>query len=428
MTQMRKLIKEVYPQIYADYKDGMTFSELSEKYDFKPSSIRLYFNKQGISISTVRKFSEQELTSIINDYQNGVRPFELAEKYNRNSATIIGKLREVGLYKNKNYRFTEEDIEFLKTYYPLGNWELIEKRFTNISKQSIMTKMSKLGITADKYYEEKVWTQEEIEILKENYIYGDIDKILKLLPNRTYGSITTKARRLGLITRTFWLDEEDNIMNNYYHLKTVDEMMQLLPNRSRDSIINRARQLNLVSVCKYTKEETQYIIDNWSKMSDEEMAITLNKTYRGLKAKRQSLGLFRIKEESSYNNLSEYIRRNNLEWKEKSMRNCKFQCILTGNRFDDIHHIYGLNLILNETLDELNIEVKPAMDDYTEEELDNILNTFRTKQSEYPLGVCLCKKVHMLFHKKYGYGNNTEEQWEEFVNDFKLGKYNENVA
>ncbi len=422
------MIKEVYPQIYADYKNGMDIVELSEKYNFKPSSIRLYFNKQGINFSNANKFSEQELNDIIEDYQDGLRPFELAEKYGRNSATIIGKLKEIGLYKNSNYRFTDEDIDFLKIHYPLGDWALIEKRFPNISRQSIYTKMSKLGINAEKYFDVMKWTEDELKILKDNYVYGKVEKILILLPNRTYSSITTKAKRLGLITRTFWTDKENNTMKKFYHLKTVDEMMELLPNRTRLSIIEQARNLNLISVCKYGKEETQYIVDNWSKMSDAELAIALNKSFRGTKAKRQSLRLFRIKEESSYNNLSEYVRRNNLEWKEKSMINCNYKCFLTGNRFDDIHHIYGLNLILNETLDALYMEVKPTMDDYTEKELDDILNIFRIKQSEHPLGVCLCKEAHMLFHNKYGYGNNTEEQWKEFVNDFRLGKYNANVA
>lgn len=100
--------------------------------------------------------------------------------------------------------------------------------------------------------------------------------------------------------------------------------------------------------------------------------------------------------------------------------NNKYKCVLTGNRFDDIHHIYGLNLILNEVLDILDIDVKSTMNDYTEDELSSILNMFRIKQAEYPLGVCLCKEVHMLFHNKYGYGNNTEEQWEEFVKNFNF--------
>lgn len=70
------------------------------------------------------------------------------------------------------------------------------------------------------------------------------------------------------------------------------------------------------------------------------------------------------------------------------------------------------------------------MDDYTDKELRDILDLFRIKQDKYPLGVCLTKDVHMLFHNKYGYGNNTEIQWNEFVTDFKNGKYDKelNVA
>lgn len=89
-----------------------------------------------------------------------------------------------------------------------------------------------------------------------------------------------------------------------------------------------------------------------------------------------------------------------------------------------------MNLILNEVLEELSIDIKNKMDDYTDRELRDILDLFRIKQSEYPLGVCLTKEIHMLFHNKYGYGNNTEIQWNEFVTDFKNGKYNKelNVA
>ena len=124
--------------------------------------------------------------------------------------------------------------------------------------------------------------------------------------------------------------------------------------------------------------------------------------------KRQNNYRFRNKliktyENSSYNDLSEYIRRNNLEWKEKSMKNCNYKCVLTGNRFDDIHHIYGLNLILKETLKDLNINIKETMDDYTDQELRLILDAFRTKQNNYPLGVCLTSDIHKQFHDKYGY-------------------------
>lgn len=53
----------------------------------------------------------------------------------------------------------------------------------------------------------------------------------------------------------------------------------------------------------------------------------------------------------------------------------------------------------------------------------NILNVFRTIQSSYPLGVCLTKEIHTLFHNIYGYGNTTETDWNNFVLDFKNNKY-----
>ena len=63
----------------------------------------------------------------------------------------------------------------------------------------------------------------------------------------------------------------------------------------------------------------------------------------------------------------------------------------------------------------------------TEQELKNILIIFREKQSKYPLGVCLSKEIHMLFHNNYGYGYNTPEQWEDFVSNYKNGKYINNL-
>jgi predicted restriction endonuclease len=36
-------------------------------------------------------------------------------------------------------------------------------------------------------------------------------------------------------------------------------------------------------------------------------------------------------------------------------------------------------------------------------------------------GVCLCSKCHMKFHTKYGFGENTRIQFEEFVKSYKKG-------
>lgn len=105
------------------------------------------------------------------------------------------------------------------------------------------------------------------------------------------------------------------------------------------------------------------------------------------------------------------------------MKKCSYRCVLSGKRFDDIHHIYGFNLILNEALEVLNLDVKDNINKYSKLELKKILLTFREIQSHHPLGVCLTKEIHMKFHEIYGYGNNTEEQWNHFVEN-----YNKKVA
>ena len=102
---------------------------------------------------------------------------------------------------------------------------------------------------------------------------------------------------------------------------------------------------------------------------------------------------------------------------------CKYQFVLTGKSFDEIHHIHGFRLIFDEALSNVKIDDRESIDDYTDEELNVVLNEFKRVQSLYPLGVCLCKEVHKLYHHIYGYGNNTKEQWDEFEQNFKNNKY-----
>ena len=370
----------------------------------------------------VRKFSNDEINSIIFDYQNGLRPFELAKKYDRNSGTIIGKLKSLGVYKNSLHRFTDDEINFLKEHYPKGDWQAIQEYMPNVSKESIQIKMSNLGVSMLSYY----WSDMDIELLKKYYnqSYGKVNELINLFNGKyTYSAITSKAEKLGLKTRDYWSNEEIIIMQENYHIKSMDEMLKLLPNRNRHSISAKAIDLGLKNVCKYQDWEVQFIIDNWEKMSDVDMANKLNKNCSGLINKRLSLGLSREKETSCYLGLYDYLRKNNIFWKKDSMKNCNFKCVLSGKRFDDIHHIYSFNKIVSEVIELLNIDVSKSMSDFSKKELKTILHTFRNIQSNYPLGVCLTKEIHTLFHNLYGYGNTTEIQWNEFVANYKNNKY-----
>ena len=372
-----------------------------------------------------KRFTQDELKNIIKDYNNGngLRPYELANKYNRRSSSIICKLRTLGIYKNRNHRFSNEDIDFLKKYYPSGNWEKIFEKFPNTTKESILTKTSELGI----YQDSEKWTEEELTILKENYMYGNINNLTKLLPNRSYKAITTKAKKLNIKTRSFWTKEEDNLLIKLYPKYHMDDLLKEFPNRSRNSIIKHAIKLNLKSIDynPWTEQEDEYIKENWFLQPDIILAKNLNRTSKAVKVRRIYLNCYRIDKTSvKYESLSKYIRGHIWQWKKDSMKKCNYKCVFTGSKDFQIHHLYGVSNILNDIINKYKIVIKNNINDYSDDELKYILEKFICEQSKYPLGVCVKKEVHVMFHSLYGQYYNTPEQWYQFEKDYTNGIYN----
>ena len=292
------------------------------------------------------------------------------------------------------FKYTDEDVEFLKKYYPIGDWDSIFARFPNLTKDQIYHVCHKRGISANYYGRDKLlksecyknmvknrskWSDTEIEILKNNYSIMPIASIMKLLPNRTYDSIVLKAKKLSLVSYT------------------------------------RQQQL-------YSNDDIAFIKLNWQYMSDEEMAIALNRTRRAIKAVRGAIGLFRQdKEKNHYENLNKFLRGQIHQWKKQSAEECNFQCVLTGSKNFAVHHIISFNIIFKNFISECEIKLKDNFEDYTVDELNNIANVFLEYHNRYPLGVCVEKNLHMKFHQMYGDINN-EEQWNIFVEKFNKGE------
>lgn len=291
-------------------------------------------------------------------------------------------------------KYTDEDIEFLRKYYPIGDWDSIFVRFPNLTKDQIYNVCHKRGISVNYYNKDKFvkseyyknmiqnrskWTDEEIEILKSNYSIMSVPDIMKLLPKRTYDAITLKAKKLSLISYT------------------------------------RQQQL-------YSDSDIVFIKSNWQYMSDEEIAMALKRTRRAIKAMRCEIGLFRQdKEKNHYESLNKFLRGQIYQWKKQSIENCNFQCVLTGSKNFDIHHIVSFNIIFKNFITEHNIKLKDNFEDYTSDELKDIADLFIQYHDKYPLGICVEKNLHMKFHQMYGDINN-EEQWNIFVEKFNKGE------
>ena len=424
---MRRVVTEKnLEEMVNDYHNGMDLNELSDKYKFQNQTIQRKFKELGIkiTISKAKKFSDEEIENIINDYNSGMRPYELASKYKRGSTTIIDKLTKLGIYKKQKHYFTDEEIEILKQYYPIGDWESIKKYLPNVSKSDIYTKMNKIGISMENHF----WRKDEEDLLKQYYpsMYGKVNDLVSLFKGKyTYSAICTKAEKLGLRTREYWTTEEIETLTTYYSLTDMDELLKLIPNRSKNCISVKASQLGLRKETNcYKQYEINYIKKNALIASDVEIATHLGRSPKSIQMKRLELGFSMFNQIPGYSDLTQYIRGHIFKWKMDSLEKCNYRCILTGDKNIAVHHIYGFNLIFKELIDTYKIPIKKNLTEYTLQELENIATLFNSIQDKYPLGVCIRKDLHILFHSEYGQGNNTESQWNDFVDNFKSGKYN----
>lgn len=277
----------------------------------------------------------------------------------------------------------------------------------------------------------QIWADNDIDILVRNQLESTTTVRFLLHNKFSNDAIAKKYRELNIIRRRKWTESEIELLKDNYSVMPFDDVMKLLPYRTRDSILTKAKALKLVQYTRksqvYTNEEKDYIRRYSYCLTDAEIAKAIGKTCVGVQEQRHKMGLYYINRDySGYVNLIKLFRGKTCMWKSESMKVCNYRCVLTGSDDFEIHHIYSFNLILNETLkrlDDENILHGDKVSDYSKDELDYMISVFIQIHNKYPLGICVRRDVHKLFHQLYGLGGNTESQWNRFVNDFKNGKY-----
>lgn len=123
--------------------------------------------------------------------------------------------------------------------------------------------------------------------------------------------------------------------------------------------------------------------------------------------------------------LRSFLRKQIIDWKKESIKNCNYACILCGegHRFKDVHHLYNFYTIIDDALEELNLGKGELVSEYSEETLFLIANKVIEIHKRHPLGVCLCRKHHKAFHHYFGLYDNTPEQFEEFKEKLASGEF-----
>lgn len=248
---------------------------------------------------------------------------------------------------------------------------------------------------------------------------GRSDAEIAEVLGRTGAGIETRRQRLNMTHRPgAWSADEESILTELYGLIPATSVSDLLPGRSRNAVVAHAMKLGLVGYRPYhtyTTEEEKFIADNYLNMSDEDIGAILGHPGSSIKNRRNRLGLHR-KVTTNYETACAFFRKYNIDWKEDSMRASAYKCVVSGDRFDEIHHLVSLNTIVENAINLLGCG-SCGFDPNTAstEEKRNFIDAVKTEQSKYPLGVCLRHDIHSAFHRMYGFGNNTEEQFNEFL-------------
>jgi len=118
-----------------------------------------------------------------------------------------------------------------------------------------------------------------------------------------------------------------------------------------------------------------------------------------------------------------FLRNTINNWKKESMRIYNYKCAITGQKFHNVHHLYGFDNIFKDFIQQYKVNIYTNINDYTFEELELYEDNFKDFHNKYGLGVSLHKDIHKLFHKIYGNKNNLIDQFEDFKYRLKSGEF-----
>lgn len=260
-------------QVLIDYYINSSIEEINNKLMIKrtKSCIMHKANKMNLYRREVK--TEDDYKLIIEDYLDGMSCSDIAKKYGyTDGASIYYVLNKYNIELNRYDLWTNEQQQILKEYYPTSEWEILLDKLKPFDKDGIIHKASDLNI---KRLVNSEWSNNEVNILNNNYGKISSKKLQELLPYRSVEAINTKACKLGLESRIKWSDEDILKLMIEYPIKTNKEL-SIMFGRTMSAIMGEAIKLGL----KKDLDEHLYRTYNEEQLINDlkEFAKTLGKT------------------------------------------------------------------------------------------------------------------------------------------------------
>jgi len=264
----------------------------------------------------------------------------------------------------------------------------------------------------------KKWSKKEVEILKENYINFTNEELhQKFFKDRSIRAIESYASKIKCghkteiaLKRAFEAGSKKNNQKGkkftQQQKEHLSEAKKHLFNPDKDDIegIEKAKRLK--------KNIGQSSSKRWS---GEKNPRHLHPLY-GSDNGRWKGGIVP---------LSKHLREEILGWKTRSMKFCEYRCVVTGGRFDDIHHITPMSDIIDMSLRDLGLSRLSVIGDYSSNDYLRLKNDVVNKHETTEYGCCLNEKIHMLFHSVYGYIGNNVFQLTDFFMELSNHKFDD---
>ena len=217
--------------------------------------------------------------------------------------------------------------------------------------------------------------------------------------------------------------------------KNSEKMKQLNEEKWQDE---NFRKMKSEKMSKMAKEKWQD--ENFRKMKSEKSSETMKKQWQDEDFKKMRSEIMKelwqdeeMKWKMSYKGgitpITNYLRTLDvvIKWRNNCQYEANYMCELSGKKgvLLNVHHLVAFSTIVIEAHNLHNIQIKPQVKDYTQEELKLLEEYVGSWHKDNSNGIVLSEDVHKLFHSLYGKGENTPEQYIEFKERYLAGEFKE---